>query len=67
VIAEMSAERGYFWSTVFVGRDALHCHRRRQRDTYLDSDRYQLEVDFRIYSRQLKADSGKRKQASSSG
>jgi dimethylaniline monooxygenase (N-oxide forming) len=31
-------------------------HRKRQRETYLDSERYALEVDFRIYSRQLKAD-----------
>jgi dimethylaniline monooxygenase (N-oxide forming) len=31
-------------------------HRKRQRETYLDSERYAIEVDFRIYSRQLKAD-----------
>jgi hypothetical protein len=31
-------------------------HRKRQRQTYLDADRYALEVDFRIYSRQLNTD-----------
>jgi dimethylaniline monooxygenase (N-oxide forming) len=31
-------------------------HRKRQRETYLDSERYTLEVDFRLYSRQLKTD-----------
>jgi hypothetical protein len=31
-------------------------HRKRQRETYLDSERYTLEVDFRIYSRHLNAD-----------
>jgi hypothetical protein len=35
-------------------------HRKRQRETYLDSDRYALEVDSRIYSRQLKADMSRR-------
>jgi dimethylaniline monooxygenase (N-oxide forming) len=39
----------------------ISLHRRRQRETYLDSDRYRLEVDFRIYSRQLKADMRKAK------
>jgi len=37
-------------------RGEIADHRKRQRETYLDSDRYMLEVDFRIYSRQLKAD-----------
>jgi dimethylaniline monooxygenase (N-oxide forming) len=31
-------------------------HQKRQRETYLDSDRYALEVDARVYSRQLNAD-----------
>jgi dimethylaniline monooxygenase (N-oxide forming) len=31
-------------------------HRKRQQETYLNSERYALEVDFRIYSRQLRAD-----------
>lgn len=31
-------------------------HRERQRKTFLDSDRYVLEVDFRTYARQMKAD-----------
>ena len=35
-------------------------HRKRQQETYLNSDRYALEVDFRIYSRQLKADMPRR-------
>jgi dimethylaniline monooxygenase (N-oxide forming) len=39
----------------------ISLHRQRQRETYLDSDRYRLEVDFRIYSRQLKADMRKAK------
>jgi dimethylaniline monooxygenase (N-oxide forming) len=37
-------------------RSEIADHQKRQRETYLDSDRYALEVDFRIYSRQLKAD-----------
>jgi dimethylaniline monooxygenase (N-oxide forming) len=34
----------------------ISLHRQRQHETYLDSDRYRLEVDFRIYARQLNAD-----------
>jgi dimethylaniline monooxygenase (N-oxide forming) len=34
----------------------IELHRKRQRETYLDSERYTLEVDFKIYSRQLRAD-----------
>jgi dimethylaniline monooxygenase (N-oxide forming) len=37
-------------------RSEIPVHQKRQRETYLDSDRYALEVDFRIYSRQLTAD-----------
>ena len=31
-------------------------HRKMQRDTYLGSDRYVLEVDFGIYSKQMRSD-----------
>lgn len=41
-------------------RIEIAAHRKRQRETYLDSDRYALEVDARIYSRQLKADMQRR-------
>jgi dimethylaniline monooxygenase (N-oxide forming) len=37
-------------------RGEIADHRKRQRETYLDSERYALEVDAKIYSRQLKAD-----------
>jgi hypothetical protein len=37
-------------------RHEIALHRKRQLDTYLDSERYRLEVDFKIYSRQLRAD-----------
>jgi dimethylaniline monooxygenase (N-oxide forming) len=39
-----------------VQRSEIARHRKRQRDTYLDSERYRLEVDSKIYSRQLRAD-----------
>jgi hypothetical protein len=34
----------------------VDAHREKQRKTYLNSDRYLLEVDFREYSGQMKAD-----------
>ncbi len=43
-------------SDIDTQRSEIADHQKRQRETYLDSDRYALEVDFRIYSRQLKAD-----------
>ena len=41
-------------------RIEIAAHRKRQQETYLDSERYALEVDSRIYSRQLKADMSRR-------
>ena len=34
----------------------IQSHRELQRKTYLDSDRYILEMDYKIYSRQMGAD-----------
>lgn len=34
----------------------VEAHRARQRKTYLDSDRYILEVDYRLYAAQMAAD-----------
>ena len=36
--------------------DEVNAHREKQRKTYLNSERYILEVDFRAYSGQMKAD-----------
>jgi dimethylaniline monooxygenase (N-oxide forming) len=41
---------------VAVQQREVALHKKRQRETYLDTDRYMLEVDFSIYSRELKAD-----------
>ena len=34
----------------------IAAHRERQRKTYLDSPRYTLEVDYALYSKQMKND-----------
>jgi len=34
----------------------IEAHRERQRKTYLDSARYVLEVDYKLYTRQMKGD-----------
>jgi hypothetical protein len=34
----------------------IEAHRERQRKTYLDSARYILEVDYKLYTRQMKGD-----------
>jgi dimethylaniline monooxygenase (N-oxide forming) len=34
----------------------IRLHKKRQRETYLDSDRYMLEVDFKTYARRMNAD-----------
>lgn len=37
-------------------RREIDAHRARQRRTYLDTARYQLEVDYGLYTKQMKAD-----------
>jgi len=44
-------------------RAEVEAHHRHQRATYLDSDRYALEVDYRGYARQLTEDMGQRRAA----
>jgi hypothetical protein len=37
-------------------RTEIERHHERQRRTYLDSDRYALEVDFKTYAKQMRED-----------
>jgi dimethylaniline monooxygenase (N-oxide forming) len=34
----------------------IRLHKKRQRETYLDSERYMLEVDFKTYARRMNSD-----------